>query len=118
MAGQYPPGSTFKVITTTALLGAGLDPDETVDCPESIDAGGREFVNFEGSAAGAVPFSTDFAQSCNTAFVSLADRLEPDSLRDARESTSGSAPISATCPWRRTAATSPAAGTRPRRRRR
>ena len=85
LAGQYPPGSTFKVITTTALLGTGLDPDETVDCPESIDAGGLEFVNFEGSAAGAVPFSTDFAQSCNTAFVSLADRLEPDSLRDTAE---------------------------------
>jgi cell division protein FtsI/penicillin-binding protein 2 len=82
MAGQYPPGSTFKVVTTTALLDAGLDPEETVDCPATIEAGGREFVNFEGSAAGAVPFSTDFAQSCNTAFVSLADRLEPDSLRE------------------------------------
>ena len=32
-----------------------------------------------------MPFSTDFAQSCNTAFVSLADRLEPDSLRDTAE---------------------------------
>ncbi len=85
MAGQYPPGSTFKVITTTALLEAGLDPEEIVDCPPTIVAGGREFVNFEGSAAGAVPFSTDFAQSCNTAFVSLADRLEPDSLRETAE---------------------------------
>jgi cell division protein FtsI/penicillin-binding protein 2 len=85
LAGQYPPGSTFKVITTEALLEAGLDPEETVDCPPTIVAGGREFVNFEGSAAGAVPFSTDFAQSCNTAFVSLADRLEPDSLRETAE---------------------------------
>jgi cell division protein FtsI/penicillin-binding protein 2 len=85
MAGQYPPGSTFKVITTTALLQAGLDPEETVDCPPTILAGGREFVNFEGSAAGAVPFSTDFAQSCNTAFVSLAERLEPDSLKETAE---------------------------------
>jgi len=85
LAGQYPPGSTFKVITTTALLEAGLDPDETVDCPATITAGGREFRNFEGSAAGAVPFSTDFAQSCNTAFVSLADRLEPDALREAAQ---------------------------------
>ena len=56
-----------------------------MDCPPTIVAGGREFVNFEGSAAGAVPFSTDFAQSCNTAFVSLADRLEPDSLRETAE---------------------------------
>jgi cell division protein FtsI/penicillin-binding protein 2 len=85
LAGQYPPGSTFKVITTTALLESGLDPEEIVDCPATIVAGGREFVNFEGSAAGAVPFSTDFAQSCNTAFVSLADRLEPDSLRETAE---------------------------------
>jgi len=83
--GQYPPGSTFKVVTTAALLDAGLDTTEIVDCPTSIDIGGREFVNFEGSAAGAVPFSTDFSQSCNTAFVSLTDELEPTSLRDTAE---------------------------------
>ena len=85
LAGRYPPGSTFKVITTTALLEAGLDPEETVDCPATINAGGREFTNFEGSAAGAVPFSTDFAQSCNTAFVSLTDRLDRNALSDAAE---------------------------------
>jgi cell division protein FtsI/penicillin-binding protein 2 len=78
--GQYPPGSTFKVVTTAALLAGGLDPAETVDCPASVNVGGRKFVNFEGSAAGAVPFSTDFAQSCNTAFVSLADELGEDDL--------------------------------------
>lgn len=82
LQGQYPPGSTFKIVSATALLESGLDPDETVDCPETEDVGGREFVNFEGFASGAVPFSTDFAQSCNTAFVSLADRLEPEALRE------------------------------------
>jgi cell division protein FtsI/penicillin-binding protein 2 len=83
--GQYPPGSTFKVVSTAALLDTGLETTEIVDCPESINVDGREFVNFEGSAAGAVPFSTDFAQSCNTAFVSLADELEPTALRDKAE---------------------------------
>ncbi len=83
--GQYPPGSTFKVVSTAALLDTGLETTEIVDCPESIEVGGREFVNFEGSAAGAVPFSTDFAQSCNTAFVSLAKDLEPTALRDKGE---------------------------------
>ena len=78
--GLYPPGSTFKVVSTTALLRAGLDPGETVDCPRTINVGGREFKNFEGSAAGAVPFSVDFAQSCNTAFVSLTERLDADAL--------------------------------------
>ncbi len=80
LAGRYPPGSTFKVVTTAALLRAGLSVDETVDCPATLTVEGKEFRNFEGSAAGAVPFSLDFAQSCNTAFVSLADRLEPDDL--------------------------------------
>ncbi len=83
--GRYPPGSTFKVISTAALLENGLETTETVECPESIDVDGREFVNFEGFASGAVPFSTDFAQSCNTAFVSLANELEPTALGETAE---------------------------------
>jgi cell division protein FtsI/penicillin-binding protein 2 len=75
LLGRYPPGSTFKVVSTAALLGAGLDPAETVDCPATLAVEGKPFRNFEGSAAGPVPFSEDFAQSCNTAFVSLAGRL-------------------------------------------
>ena len=79
--GRYPPGSTFKVITTAALLARGLDPDRTVDCPPTIEVGGRSFRNFEHGAAGAVPFRRDFAESCNTAFISLAGMLEPADLR-------------------------------------
>ncbi|MEN3281733.1 MAG: hypothetical protein V7607_2873 [Solirubrobacteraceae bacterium] len=78
--GRYPPGSTFKVITTAALLRDGLKTTDTVACPQTITIGGKQFRNFEGEAAGAVPFSTDFAQSCNTAFVSLAKRLPADAL--------------------------------------
>jgi cell division protein FtsI/penicillin-binding protein 2 len=78
--GLYPPGSTFKVVSTAALLRAGLDPGETVACPRTTVVDGRSFRNFEGGAAGDVPFRTDFAQSCNTAFVSLADRLRPEAL--------------------------------------
>jgi cell division protein FtsI/penicillin-binding protein 2 len=78
--GRYPPGSTFKVVSTAALLRAGLDVDETVDCPRTLSVEGKLFRNFEGSAAGPVPFSRDFAQSCNTAFVSLAGRLSADAL--------------------------------------
>jgi cell division protein FtsI/penicillin-binding protein 2 len=83
LEGRYPPGSTFKVVSTSALLRRGFDVDEIVDCPATIDIGGKQFRNFEGGAAGAVPFTVDFAESCNTAFVSLADQLEPESLPDA-----------------------------------
>ncbi len=83
LTGLYAPGSTFKVVSTTALLRAGLDVDRTVDCPRTLTVDGKPFRNFEGDAAGAVPFRRDMAQSCNTAFVSLAGELEPNALTDA-----------------------------------
>ena len=83
LTGLYPPGSTFKVITTTALLRDGLSTNQTVPCPPTEVVDGRSFRNFEGGAAGDVPFGTDFAQSCNTAFISLADRLGRGALPDA-----------------------------------
>jgi cell division protein FtsI/penicillin-binding protein 2 len=78
--GRYPPGSTFKVVSTAALLRSGLRTNQTVNCPATVTVQGRSFRNFEGSAAGPVPFSQDFAQSCNTAFISLAGRLSPTAL--------------------------------------
>ena len=80
LEGLYPPGSTFKVITTAALLRDGLRVQEQVSCPRTRDVEGKTFKNFEGGAGGAVPFAHDFAQSCNTAFVSLSDRLAPTAL--------------------------------------
>ena len=80
--GRYPPGSTFKVVSTAALLRDGLSTGETVGCPRTITVGGRPFRNFEGGAGGAVPFAQDFAQSCNTAFASLASRLGAGDLRE------------------------------------
>ena len=75
LLGRYPAGSTFKVITATALLDAGVKPDDPVACPPSITVEGLTFGNFEGeSAAGGIPFHTAFAISCNTAFIGLATR--------------------------------------------
>jgi cell division protein FtsI/penicillin-binding protein 2 len=80
--GRYPPGSTFKVISTAALLREGLRTDETVPCPPTLNVGGRSFRNFEGGAEGNVPFARDFAVSCNTAFIALADRLDQRALAE------------------------------------
>ncbi|TXR57910.1 penicillin-binding transpeptidase domain-containing protein [Quadrisphaera setariae] len=81
--GRYPPGSTFKAVSTTALLTTGLTPDQAVPCPATATVDGRSFRNFEGEALGDVPFAVDFAQSCNTAFVGLSDRLGASDLPDA-----------------------------------
>jgi cell division protein FtsI/penicillin-binding protein 2 len=78
--GRYPPGSTFKVVTTAALLADGLQPTEVVPCPPTKSVGGKSFRNFEGESGGRAAFATDFAHSCNTAFVSLAPRLTGDGL--------------------------------------
>ncbi len=81
MTGRYPPGSTFKAVSTQALLAAGVTPEENVPCPATATIGGRSFRNFEGGAIGAgATFADDFETSCNTAFVGLSDRLADDAL--------------------------------------
>jgi cell division protein FtsI/penicillin-binding protein 2 len=79
LAGEYPPGSTFKIVTTSALLAGGVTPETTVECAPTVNAGGRDFRNFESSSLGNVPFGLAFAQSCNTAFISTsADVADAD----------------------------------------
>jgi cell division protein FtsI/penicillin-binding protein 2 len=79
-AGTYPPGSTFKVVSTYALLGRGVTATLPTPCPPSVTIDGRTFHNFEGEATGPVPFSRDFAISCNGAFMDLASRLRSGDL--------------------------------------
>lgn len=85
LSGRYPPGSTFKIVTSTALLTKGLTPDSPTSCPEIAKIGGREFRNAEGAALGDIPFRRAFFESCNTAFVQLASELEAADLRAAAE---------------------------------
>ncbi|WP_309234057.1 penicillin-binding transpeptidase domain-containing protein [Micromonospora sp. ATA51] len=78
---QVPPGSTFKTVSALALLDRGaVTPQATVACPKTFVVDGRPFKNSDNFELGAVPFSTDFAKSCNTAFTSLAPKLGPDGL--------------------------------------
>lgn len=83
LAGRYPPGSTFKVVTATALLANGVTPDTRIDCPDETTVNGRRIRNAEGEALGNVAFREAFFRSCNTAFVQLASRLPAQALIDA-----------------------------------
>ena len=78
--GAYPPGSTFKVLTSSALIQAGLGPSSAASCPPTITIDGEQFHNAEGDA----PVSTlaqAFTESCNTAFIGLATQhLTPSDL--------------------------------------
>jgi cell division protein FtsI/penicillin-binding protein 2 len=75
LTGQYPPGSTFKIVTTADLLEHGLSPSSLASCPPSITVGGQTFHNFEGEAAASLTLQQAFAQSCNDAFIGLAANL-------------------------------------------
>ncbi|WP_262284704.1 penicillin-binding transpeptidase domain-containing protein [Micromonospora sp. MA102] len=81
---QVPPGSTFKMVSALGLLDRGaVTPEATVRCPKTFEVDGRSFKNSDNFELGDVPFSTDFAKSCNTAFTSLAPKLGPDGLAQA-----------------------------------
>jgi cell division protein FtsI/penicillin-binding protein 2 len=81
---QVAPGSTFKMVTAYGVLKAGdITPDTIVNCPKTLNVGGRVFANAHGFELGAVPLRTDLAKSCNTAFASLAPKLGPTGLHDA-----------------------------------
>ena len=73
---RYPPGSTFKIITTAAALRTGkITPDQEVDAPDTITLPGtsHSLENYGGeSCGGRTSFSHAFAQSCNTPFAQLA----------------------------------------------
>ena len=80
LQGRYPPGSTFKVITASALFQSGLDPASPASCPPTVTVDGKPFHNAEGDSP-APTLRAAFAESCNTAFINLAvDHLQPASL--------------------------------------
>ncbi|GID10261.1 penicillin-binding protein [Actinocatenispora rupis] len=80
LTASVPPGSTFKVVSSLAYLRAGVTPQTTVNCPKTVTVGGRKFHNENSFVLGQVPFHTDFAQSCNTAFAGLSSKLGNDTL--------------------------------------
>jgi cell division protein FtsI/penicillin-binding protein 2 len=87
LTSDVSPGSTMKVITSTALLNAGvLTPTSPVACPKTYTVQGITFHNDKNETEPAgTPFMTDFAQSCNNAFTSQYEHLSGALARTAKE---------------------------------
>ncbi len=84
--GQYAPGSTFKVVTSLALLRAGLTPETPVACDATTVVDGKTFKNYDdypASGIGRITLRRAVANSCNTAFISERDRLDDGALAEA-----------------------------------
>ncbi|MFB4288250.1 penicillin-binding transpeptidase domain-containing protein [Nonomuraea sp. ATR24] len=71
LLGKYPPGSTFKVVTASALVADGVRPDERVSCPAEQNIGGFPFHNAGFKDYGTLAFRDAFAHSCNTTFGAM-----------------------------------------------
>ena len=83
LTARVAPGSTNKIITSTALLTTGLvsSPSQPVECPPQVDADGEVINNAGGESEPAgTPFLTDFAASCNNAFDRWYSSLGPQTL--------------------------------------
>jgi peptidoglycan glycosyltransferase len=66
-----PPGSSFKIITTTAALQEGkVSLDEEFPILNGINVGGRFVFNASGEYCGG-DFRSSFAHSCNSVFAPL-----------------------------------------------
>jgi peptidoglycan glycosyltransferase len=82
----YPPGSTFKLITTAAALGAGYTADRRIPSPTVLDLPGTtaDLGNFGGERCGNGRTTTlldALRISCNTAYGALGMALGENRLR-------------------------------------
>jgi len=82
IAGQYPPGSTFKMMTALAGLDAGVvTPDTRLPCTGSIELGPIEFHCWKRKPGhGALRMAEALEQSCDCYFYELARRVGPDRI--------------------------------------
>jgi penicillin-binding protein 2 len=76
VAGQYPPGSTFKMVTALAALEAGVVTESTTCfCPGHFSFGNTRFHCWKPSGHGTVNVISALAESCDTYFYKLSSEL-------------------------------------------
>lgn len=75
--GLYPPGSTFKVVTTAAALESGrYTPESEFDDPGYCEAYGKRVNNFDTSRPfGRIPLTTALQFSVNSVFCNIGKEL-------------------------------------------
>jgi peptidoglycan glycosyltransferase len=68
----YPPGSTFKVITSAAALKTGVQPTDEFFDPGQLETPGYTVTNYQGKDYGRVTFAEALAYSINVIFAKIA----------------------------------------------
>ncbi|WP_339136589.1 MAG: penicillin-binding protein 2 [Candidatus Electrothrix sp. GW3-4] len=74
--GQYPPASTYKIVTAIAALGEGvITPDSSIYCPGHYRFGNRTYRCWKKAGHGAVNLKRALAESCDVYFYQVGQRL-------------------------------------------
>lgn len=90
LAGQafsapQPPGSTYKLVTTTAALQDDVvSLDDSFEITNGVNVGGRFIENANGEYCGGT-FRESFAHSCNAVFAPLGPEIGNDRMVEVAE---------------------------------
>lgn len=83
VAGQYPPGSTFKPIVALAALEAGIiNQHYSVFCPGYLDFGDHRFHCWKKGGHGTVDLVGGLRHSCDVFFYEVARRVGIDRIAE------------------------------------
>jgi len=79
--GQFPPGSTFKIIMAIAALEEGvINPESFIQDPGFFPFGNRSFRDWKKGGHGAVNLHRAIVESCDTYFYQLGPKLGIDRI--------------------------------------
>jgi penicillin-binding protein 2 len=79
--GQYPPGSTYKIVTALAGLAEGkITPETVFYCSGSLSFGNRRYGCWKWAGHGAVNLQRALAESCDVYCYELGKELGVDTL--------------------------------------
>ena len=83
LAGQYPPGSTFKMITALAGLESGvINKHSRVFCPGHYSFGNARFHCWKKGGHGTVDVVTAIQRSCDTFFYKISTEIGIDRIAE------------------------------------
>ncbi len=84
--GLYPPGSTFKILTSLEYMEEhGTYKDFSFDCTGSFSRGKYKIKCYDNKAHGSEDLTAAFANSCNSAFSSIGIKLNLNSFHKLAE---------------------------------
>ncbi len=83
LAGQYPPGSTFKMVVALAALESGaVDASRKVTCLGKVRLGSHEFHCWKRGGHGTLDMRGAIQNSCNVYFYETAKRIGIDKIAE------------------------------------